>query len=87
MVEHRRSSHLGRALRTEAVEEVEERDPWVGEDERWADEDRVEGRAPAEEDEEDPLAAARAVVVGLLLVVPIWLVIGAAVYAAYRVLS
>ena len=66
-----------------------EPDPWAGEDEQWADEDfdREEpARVRAQSDDEDILAPARALVVGFLLVLPLWLVIGAIAYGLYRAL-
>lgn len=71
-------------------EQVAEPDAWAGEDDRWAEEDRAEeemARALTAADEEDLLAPARALVVGLLLVVPIWLAIFAVGYLAYRLVG
>lgn len=91
IMEGRRTSSLIRALRLRASLDVVEQDPWAGEDERWAAEDREQDefeRLAAELlEEDDPLAPARAVIVGVLLVVPLWLLIGGAAYAIYRALS
>jgi len=82
-----RSPHLVRVLHARASSEVTGTDEWAGEDDRWAAEDGADdeaARAPAEIAEEDPLAPARAVIVGLLLVIPMWFMIAGAIYAAYR---
>ena len=87
----RRTPSLIDALHARALAEVVEQDPWAGEDERWAAEDRKQEELArlieAEVDEENILAPARAVIVGLILVAPLWLMIGGAGYAIYRVLS
>lgn len=89
-MEGRRTPSLVRVLRLRASADVAEQDPWAGEDERWAAEDREEDefRRLAEVlEEDDPLAPARAVIVGILLVVPLWLLVGGGAYALYRVLT
>ncbi len=78
------------ALRVRPAAEAVAPDPWAGEDERWAAEDRERerlARLEAEVEEEDLLAPARAVIVGILLVIPLWLLLGGAAYAIYRALS
>ena len=86
----RRTPSLIQALRVRATAEVAEQDPWAGEDEQWAAEDRERerlARLEAEVDEEDWLAPARAVIVGVILVIPLWLMIGGAAYAIYRAVA
>ena len=86
----RRTPSLIETLRVRATADVAERDPWAGEDEQWAAEDREReqlARLEAQVDLEDLLAPARAVIVGLVLVIPLWLLIGGAAYAIYRALS
>jgi len=67
-----------------------EDDPWAGEDAALADELEA---APSQlmpaddEDEEDLLAPARAIVTGLILAVPLWALILALGYVLVRVLD
>jgi hypothetical protein len=81
----RTSPAIRRVLRPGTAGGVTERDPWAGEDDDWAPEDRAAGELD-EADEEDPLAPARAVLVGFLLVIPLWLAIAATAYGVYRAL-
>jgi hypothetical protein len=83
----RRSPPLVRVRYPRTANEAAQRDPWAGEDERWAAEDRAgnePARTPDPLHDEDLVAPARGIVVGLLLVIPLWLLITAAAYAAYR---
>lgn len=85
----RRSPPLIRVRHARTPSEAAQRDPWAGEDERWAAEDRAEddaARAPDPIHDEDLAAPARGIVIGLLLVIPLWLLIVAAAYTAYRAL-
>ena len=82
----RRSPPLVRVRHPRSPSGAAQRDPWAGEDEKWAAEDRAReaARTPDPIHDDDLVAPARGIVMGLLLVIPLWLLIAAAAYTAYR---